>query len=109
MNEGTQRSSRQKAPGGNHSDTDELDASGSFLGYTVGLAFALILTGASFLVAHSHVLWAPGLPVGLAVLVWWAAPFGLDLVGLDDFALIGRILATIAALSVLEAALARLR
>jgi hypothetical protein len=47
--------------------------------------------------------------VGLAALVWWAAPFGLDLVGLGDFALIGRILATIAALSVLEAALARLR
>ena len=78
MNEGTQRSSRQKAPGGNHSDTDELDASGSFLGYTVGLAFALILTGASFLVAHSHVLWAPGLPVGLAVLA--IAQMGVHLV-----------------------------
>ena len=46
--------------------------------YTAGLCFALVLTGASFLVARSHVLWGPGLPVGLAVLA--IAQMGVHLV-----------------------------
>jgi cytochrome o ubiquinol oxidase operon protein cyoD len=62
-----------REPGG-----DELGASGSIGTYTAGLVFALLLTGASFLVAHSHVLWAPGLPVGLAVLA--IAQMGVHLV-----------------------------
>jgi cytochrome o ubiquinol oxidase operon protein cyoD len=78
MNQGQKRAAKQSPPGGNDLDADDLDASGSFVGYTVGLAFALILTGASVLVAHSHVLWAPGLPVGLAVLA--IAQMGVHLV-----------------------------
>jgi len=50
----------------------------SIMTYTAGLVFALLLTGASFLVAHSHVLWGPGLPVGLAVLA--IAQMGVHLV-----------------------------
>lgn len=46
--------------------------------YTAGLAFALLLTGASFLVARSGLLWAPGIPVGLAVLA--IAQMGVHLV-----------------------------
>ena len=57
---------------------DEVASSGSIFGYTAGLAFALLLTGASFIVAQTHLLWAPGLPVGLAVLA--AAQMGVHLV-----------------------------
>jgi cytochrome o ubiquinol oxidase subunit IV len=48
------------------------------LAYTSGLAFALLLTGASFWVSRSHMLWGPGLPVGLAVLA--IAQMGVHLV-----------------------------
>ena len=46
--------------------------------YTAGLAFALLLTGASFLVAQSQLLWPAGIPVGLAVLA--IAQMGVHLV-----------------------------
>jgi cytochrome o ubiquinol oxidase operon protein cyoD len=51
---------------------------GSILTYTAGLLFALLLTAASFLVAQTHLLWPPGLPVGLAVLA--IAQMGVHLV-----------------------------
>jgi cytochrome o ubiquinol oxidase operon protein cyoD len=57
---------------------DAETASGTFLGYTAGLAFALLLTGASFLVSQTHLLWSPGVPVGLAVLA--IAQMGVHLV-----------------------------
>jgi len=50
----------------------------SVAAYTVGLVFALLLTAASFIVARTHLLWAPGLPVGLAVLA--IAQMGVHLV-----------------------------
>jgi len=46
--------------------------------YTVGLAFALLLTAASFIVSQTHLLWAPGVSVGLAVLA--IAQMGVHLV-----------------------------
>jgi cytochrome o ubiquinol oxidase operon protein cyoD len=46
--------------------------------WPAGLAFALLLTGASFMVAKSHLLWPPGLPVGLVVLA--IAQMGVHLV-----------------------------
>jgi cytochrome o ubiquinol oxidase operon protein cyoD len=64
--------SSDSAPG----DMDE--TSGSLASYTAGFFFALILTGASFVVSQSHLLWAPGLPVGLAVLA--IAQMGVHLV-----------------------------
>jgi cytochrome o ubiquinol oxidase operon protein cyoD len=46
--------------------------------YTAGFGLALLLTAASFLVARSHLLWAPGVPAGLAVLA--IAQMGVHLV-----------------------------
>jgi len=48
------------------------------LAYVVGLAFALILTGVSFWVASTSVLWGPGVAVGLIVLA--IAQMGVHLV-----------------------------
>jgi cytochrome o ubiquinol oxidase operon protein cyoD len=56
----------------------ENDPLGSFASYTLGLVFALLLTGASFLVSQTHLLWAPGVPAGLAVLA--IAQMGVHLV-----------------------------
>jgi cytochrome o ubiquinol oxidase operon protein cyoD len=54
------------------------EGSGSFVTYTVGLAFALLLTAASFIVSQTNLLWAPGVPAGLAVLA--IAQMGVHLV-----------------------------
>jgi cytochrome o ubiquinol oxidase operon protein cyoD len=62
-----------RAPG-----VDEDAPSGSILSYTVGFSLALLLTGASFLVSQTNVLWEPGVPVGLAVLA--IAQMGVHLV-----------------------------
>jgi cytochrome o ubiquinol oxidase operon protein cyoD len=50
----------------------------SWLVYTTGLVLALILTATSFWVANTSVLWAPGIPLGLAVLA--IAQMGVHLV-----------------------------
>jgi cytochrome o ubiquinol oxidase operon protein cyoD len=46
--------------------------------YTVGLAFAMLLTGASFVVSQTNLLWAPGVAAGLVVLA--IAQMGVHLV-----------------------------
>jgi cytochrome o ubiquinol oxidase operon protein cyoD len=46
--------------------------------YTAGLGFALLLTGASFVVSQTNLLWPPGVPAGLAVLA--IAQMGVHLV-----------------------------
>jgi cytochrome o ubiquinol oxidase operon protein cyoD len=46
--------------------------------YTAGLVLALLLTAASFRVSQGALLWAPGVPVGLAVLA--VAQMGVHLV-----------------------------
>jgi cytochrome o ubiquinol oxidase subunit IV len=56
----------------------EHEFSGSFATYTLGLALALLLTGASFMVSQTNLLWAPGVPAGLAVLA--IAQMGVHLV-----------------------------
>jgi cytochrome o ubiquinol oxidase operon protein cyoD len=56
----------------------ESESAGSFATYTMGLVFALLLTGASFLVSQTHLLWPPGVPAGLAVLA--IAQMGVHLV-----------------------------
>ena len=63
---------------GHAPNVDEHEPSGSFAMYTVGLAFALLLTGASFIVSQTNLLWEPGVPVGLAVLA--IAQMGVHLV-----------------------------
>ncbi len=57
---------------------DDKEPTGSIGSYTAGLAFALLLTGASFLVSQTHLLWEPGVPAGLAVLA--IAQMGVHLV-----------------------------
>ncbi len=49
-----------------------------FATYAVGLVLALGLTGIAFWVAQTKLLWAPGIPVGLAVLA--IAQMGVHLV-----------------------------
>jgi cytochrome o ubiquinol oxidase operon protein cyoD len=46
--------------------------------YTIGLGLALILTAASFWAANTSLLWAPGIPLGLATLA--IAQMGVHLV-----------------------------
>lgn len=65
--------STDQAPG-----VGENEPSGSFATYTAGLAFALLLTGASFMVSQTNLLWAPGVPAGLVVLA--IAQMGVHLV-----------------------------
>ncbi len=48
------------------------------LGYAVGLVLAVALTGISFFLPHSALIWAPGVPIGLVVLA--VAQMGVHLV-----------------------------
>jgi cytochrome o ubiquinol oxidase subunit IV len=57
---------------------EEREPTASYLSYTVGLAFAIIATIASFIVAQTDLLWPPGIPVGLIVLA--LAQIGIHLV-----------------------------
>ena len=70
----------QRGSPGDDSDSDAFhsDATGSVATYTVGLVFALLLTGGSFLVSQTNLLWAPGVSAGLAVLA--IAQMGVHLV-----------------------------
>jgi cytochrome o ubiquinol oxidase subunit IV len=68
-----QTGAHEHAPG-----EDDGAKSGSFAMYTIGLAFALLLTAASFIVSQTHLLWGPGVPAGLAVLA--IAQMGVHLV-----------------------------
>jgi cytochrome o ubiquinol oxidase operon protein cyoD len=52
--------------------------SSGLLVYTIGLLLALALTTLSFWVANTQLLWAPGIPLGLAVLA--IAQMGVHLV-----------------------------
>jgi cytochrome o ubiquinol oxidase subunit IV len=56
---------------------EEDASSGAFI-YTLGLILAVILTITSFWVANTTLLWAPGIPLGLAVLA--IAQMGVHLV-----------------------------
>ena len=57
---------------------EDEEPTANFLTYTVGLGFAVLLTIASFIVSQTNLLWAPGIPVGLAVLA--IAQIGVHLV-----------------------------
>jgi cytochrome o ubiquinol oxidase operon protein cyoD len=56
----------------------EHEPTASHLSYSVGLGLAIIATIASFTVAQTNLLWAPGIPVGLIVLA--LAQIGVHLV-----------------------------
>jgi cytochrome o ubiquinol oxidase operon protein cyoD len=61
------------APGQPHSNIFS-----EVVAYVIGLALALLLTGISFWVASTSVLWGPGVAVGLVVLA--IAQMGIHLV-----------------------------
>ena len=61
------------APGAPHSNILS-----ETVAYLIGLGFALVLTGVSFWVASTSVLWGPGVAVGLVVLA--IAQMGVHLV-----------------------------
>jgi len=68
---------RGPGAGATHAEAKEGTQSGAGI-YTIGLALALILTATSFWVANTSLLWAPGIPLGLAVLA--IAQMGIHLV-----------------------------
>jgi len=68
-----------RPPGDTSTLTDMQTATPSgLLVYTVGLVLAVILTATSFWAANTGLLWAPGVPLGLAVLA--IAQMGVHLV-----------------------------
>jgi cytochrome o ubiquinol oxidase operon protein cyoD len=68
-----------RAPGDRSPPTGaEEGTSSGVLVHTVGLVLAVILTATSFWVANTSLLWAPGIPLGLAVLA--VAQMGVHLV-----------------------------
>jgi cytochrome o ubiquinol oxidase operon protein cyoD len=62
-----------RTPGVEHEESGA-----NLLSYTVGLGLAILLTIASFVVAQTNLLWAPGIAVGLVVLAF--AQIGVHLV-----------------------------
>jgi cytochrome o ubiquinol oxidase subunit IV len=54
------------------------ETSSGVLVYTIGLVLAVILTATSFWAANTSLLWAPGIPLGLATLA--IAQMGVHLV-----------------------------
>ena len=68
-----------RAPGDRPILTDrEEGTSYGVLVYSIGLVLAVILTATSFWVANTSLIWAPGIPLGLAVLA--IAQMGVHLV-----------------------------
>jgi cytochrome o ubiquinol oxidase operon protein cyoD len=68
-----------RAPGDRPTLTTlEENASSGPLIYTTGLVLAVVLTVTSFWVANTTLIWAPGIPIGLAVLA--IAQMGVHLV-----------------------------
>jgi len=57
---------------------EEYEPTASYLSYTAGLVLAIVLTIVSFAVSQTHLLWPPGIPVGLVVLAF--AQIGVHLV-----------------------------
>ena len=62
-----------RTPGVEHQE-----ATANYLSYTVGFGFAVLLTIASFVVAQTDLLWAPGIAIGLVVLAF--AQIGVHLI-----------------------------
>ena len=73
MIEGHDRVFDDRTPG-----VEEYEPTASYLSYTAGLALAILATIVSFIVSQTHLLWPPGIPVGLVVLAF--AQIGVHLV-----------------------------
>ena len=70
---GEERRFDDRTPG-----VEEYEPSANFLSYTAGLILAIVATIMSFIVSQTHLLWPPGIPVGLIVLAF--AQIGMHLV-----------------------------
>jgi len=57
---------------------EQQEPTANFLSYTAGLGLAVLATIFSFVVSQTHLLWGPGVPVGLVVLAF--AQIGVHLV-----------------------------
>lgn len=71
--------------GGSHGDVapgdETADREGfarGLLGYSIGFVLAIVLTGISFFIAESSLVWAPSIPIALSVLA--IAQMGVHLV-----------------------------
>jgi len=73
VTDGRDRVFDDRTPGVEHQES-----TANFLSYTAGLALAILLTIVSFVVSQTHLLWPPGIPVGLLVLAF--AQIGVHLV-----------------------------
>ena len=71
--DGPDRVFDDRTPGVEHEES-----TANFPSYTAGLALAILATIASFIVSQTHLLWPPGIPVGLVVLAF--AQIGVHLV-----------------------------
>ena len=71
--DGHERAFDDRTPG-----VKEHEPTASYLSYTAGLVLAILATIASFIVSQTHLLWPPGIPVGLVVLAF--AQIGVHLV-----------------------------
>ena len=71
--DGDDRVFDDRTPGVEHEES-----TANVLSYTTGLGLAVLLTIASFVVAQTSLLWAPGIAVGLVVLAF--AQIGVHLV-----------------------------
>jgi cytochrome o ubiquinol oxidase operon protein cyoD len=71
--DGDERPIDDRTPG-----VEQHEATASYLSYTAGLVLAVLLTIMSFVVSQTHLLWPPGIPVGLVVLAF--AQIGVHLV-----------------------------
>lgn len=72
----THRDHWDTAPGDEHPDSKEI--AHGVRGYLIGLVLATILTGTSFFIAGTTLVWPPSIPVALAVLA--IAQMGVHLV-----------------------------
>jgi cytochrome o ubiquinol oxidase operon protein cyoD len=73
VTDGRDRVFDDRTPGVEHEES-----TANFLSYTAGLGLAILLTIVSFVVSQTHLLWPPGIPVGLVVLAF--AQIGVHLV-----------------------------
>ena len=71
--DGSERVFDDRTPG-----VEEYEPTASVLSYTAGLGLAILATIVSFIVSQTHLLWPPGIPVGLIVLAF--AQIGVHLV-----------------------------
>ena len=76
MSEDARPSNAETAPGDEASES--LDFGEGLVGYVIGLGLAALLTAGAFLLPTLNLVWAPSLPVALAVLA--IAQMGVHLV-----------------------------